>query len=84
MIRPIALRALPVVAVTGAPALPLAQGAQAAAPTPVAPAAFAVGHPGQVRRGDTDFMHSHPRVEVRYGDLGPPDRARVASAATLM
>ncbi|MGA4948449.1 hypothetical protein [Streptomyces lydicamycinicus] len=79
------MRALPVVAVTGAPALPLAQGAQAAAPTPVAPAPAAVGHPGQVRRGDTDFMHSHPRTEVRYGDLGPPDRARVvASAATLM
>ncbi len=85
MIRPIALRALPAVAVTGAPARPLAQGAQAAAPTPVAPATAAVGHPGQVRRGDTDFMHSHPRVEVRYGDLGPPDRACVvASAATLM
>ncbi|MFD0162921.1 hypothetical protein ACFVJH_02025 [Streptomyces decoyicus] len=79
------MRALPVIAVTGAPALPLAQGAQVAAPTPVAPATAAVGHPGQVRRGDTDFMHSHPRVEVRYGDLGPPDRARVvASAATLM
>ncbi|MEJ8652570.1 hypothetical protein WKI65_31965 [Streptomyces sp. MS1.AVA.3] len=79
------MRALPVVAVTGVPALPLAQGAQVAAPTPVAPAAAAVGHPGQVRRGDTDFTHSHPRVEVRYGDLGPPDRARVvASAATLM
>ncbi|MYX08334.1 hypothetical protein GTW98_16255 [Streptomyces sp. SID8375] len=76
MIRTMALRALPAVAVTGAPALPLVQGAQAAA---------AVGHPGQVRRGDTDFMHSHPRVEVRYGNLGPPDWARVvASAATLM
>lgn len=85
MIRPIALRALPAVAVTGAPALPLAQGAQAAAPTPVAPATAAVGHPGQVRRGDTDFRHSHPRVKVCYGDLGPPDRARVvASEATLM
>ncbi|WP_265885302.1 hypothetical protein [Streptomyces sp. Je 1-4 4N24_ara] len=79
------MRAVPAVAVTGAPALPLAQGAQAAAPTPVAPATAAVGHPGQVRRGDTDFMHSHPRVEVRYGDLGPPGRARVvAAAATLM
>ncbi|MYT18584.1 hypothetical protein YWIDRAFT_08322 [Streptomyces sp. SceaMP-e96] len=85
MIRTIALRALPAVAATGAPALPLARGAQAAAPTPVAPATAAVGHPGQVRRGDTDFMQSHPRVEVRYGNLGPPDRARVvASAATLM
>ncbi|MFJ5798644.1 hypothetical protein [Streptomyces decoyicus] len=85
MIRPIAFRALPAVAVTGAPALPLAQGAQATAPAPVAPATAAVGHPGQVRRSDTDFMHSHPRGEVRYGDLGPPGRARVvASAATLM
>lgn len=71
MIRPIALRALPVVAVTGAPALPLAQGARAAAPTPVAPATAAVGHPGQVRRGDTDFRHSRPCVEVHYDDLGP-------------
>ncbi|MFC9234999.1 hypothetical protein ACFTZK_00675 [Streptomyces decoyicus] len=70
---------------TGAPALLLALGAQVAAPTPVAPATATVGRPGQVRRGGTDFMHSHPRVEVRYGDLGPPDRARVvASAATLM
>ncbi|MFG2291469.1 hypothetical protein ACGFOU_35990 [Streptomyces sp. NPDC048595] len=70
---------------TAAPALPLAQGAQAAAPTPVAPATAAVGHPGQVRLVGTDFMCSHPRVEVRYGDPGSPDRARVAaSAATLM
>ncbi|MFG2530903.1 hypothetical protein [Streptomyces sp. NPDC048516] len=39
MICPIAFRALPAVdvAVTAAPALSLAQGAQAAAPTPVAP-----------------------------------------------
>ncbi|WP_329154636.1 hypothetical protein OIU81_36200 [Streptomyces sp. NBC_01454] len=44
-----------------------------------------VDHPGQVRLVDTDFMRSHPRVEVRYGDPGHPDRARVvASAATLM
>ncbi|GFE13392.1 hypothetical protein Sgleb_14390 [Streptomyces glebosus] len=85
MIRPTAFRVLPAVAVTAAPALPLAQGAQAAAPTPVAPATAALGHPGQVRLVDTDFMRSHPRVEVRYGDPGPSDRARVVpSAATLM
>lgn len=86
MIRRIALRALPAVAVTGAPSLPSpGEPRRPAAPTPVAPATAAVGHPGQVRRGDTDFMHSPPRAEVRYGDLGPPDRARVvASAATLM
>ncbi|MGF6945774.1 hypothetical protein BKA18_005627 [Streptomyces auratus] len=30
-------------------------------------------------------MRSHLRVEVRCGDPGPPDRARVVgSAATLM
>ncbi|MFI1739776.1 hypothetical protein [Streptomyces sioyaensis] len=85
MIRPTAFRALPAVAVTAAPALPLAQGAQAAAPTPVAPATVAVGHPSQVRLVDADFMRSHPRVVVRYGGPGSPDRARVvASAATLM
>ncbi|ARZ71752.1 cytotoxic protein [Streptomyces albireticuli] len=44
-----------------------------------------VVHPGQVRLVDTDFMRSHPRVEVRYGDPDRPDRARVvASATTLM
>lgn len=85
MIRPTAFRALPAVAVTAAPARPLAQRAQAAAPAPVAPATAAVGHPGQVRLVDTDFMRSHPRVEVRYGDPGPSARARVVpSAATLM
>ena len=84
MIRPIAFRALPAVAVTAGPALPLAQGAQAAAPTPVALATAAVGPPGQVRLADTDFMRSPPRVEVRYGGPGSPGRARVvASAATL-
>ncbi|WP_424888933.1 hypothetical protein [Streptomyces sp. XH2] len=44
-----------------------------------------VDHPRQVRLVDTEFMRSHPRVEVRYGDPGHPDRARVvASATTLM
>ncbi|GGX75064.1 hypothetical protein [Streptomyces hiroshimensis] len=44
-----------------------------------------VNHPGRVRLADTEFMRSHPRVEVRYGDLDHPDRARVvASATTLM
>lgn len=44
-----------------------------------------VDRPGQVRLVDTDFMRTHPRVEVRYGDPDDPDRARiVASASTLM
>ncbi|MFI9722900.1 hypothetical protein ACIHFE_25135 [Streptomyces sp. NPDC052396] len=44
-----------------------------------------VDHPGQVRLVDIEFMRSHPRVEVRYGNPGQPDRARVvASATTLM
>ncbi|MFI2077339.1 hypothetical protein [Streptomyces triculaminicus] len=44
-----------------------------------------VDHPDQVRLVDTEFMRSHPRVEVRYGDPGHPGRARVvASATTLM
>lgn len=39
----------------------------------------------QVRLVDTDFMRSHPRVEVHYGDPERPDRARViASGTTLM
>ncbi|MEV4505631.1 hypothetical protein [Streptomyces klenkii] len=45
----------------------------------------AVTHPGQVRLVDTEFLRSHPRVEVRYGDPDHPRRARVvASATTLM
>ncbi|MFC5143539.1 hypothetical protein [Streptomyces aureoversilis] len=44
-----------------------------------------VDHPGRVRLVDTEFMRSHPRVEVRYGDPDHPGRARVvASATTLM
>ncbi|TVL89294.1 hypothetical protein [Streptomyces sp. SAJ15] len=44
-----------------------------------------VDHPGRVRLVDTEFMRSHPRVEVRYGDPDHPDRSRVvASATTLM
>ncbi|WKU48851.1 hypothetical protein Q3V23_34985 [Streptomyces sp. VNUA116] len=44
-----------------------------------------VDHPGQVRLVDTEFMRSHPRVEVRYGNPDHPGRARVvASATTLM
>ncbi|MEV7003214.1 hypothetical protein AB0N62_36850 [Streptomyces sp. NPDC093982] len=44
-----------------------------------------VDHPSQVRLVDTDFMRSHPRVEVRYGDPDHPDQARVvASAATSL
>ncbi|MGK5545132.1 hypothetical protein ACSNOH_10425 [Streptomyces sp. URMC 127] len=165
MIRRTALRALATVAVTAALALPLAQGAQAAAPGTTAPAVATAatttaintnddnpfrwmeldglradfqlmcpaGHcvgfwslvltddvaqqkfkggkffvyapatgefsffldtdiavrtvdrPRQVRLVDTEFMRSHPRVEVRYGDPDHPNRARVvASATTLM
>ncbi|MCC2277142.1 hypothetical protein LKL35_17210 [Streptomyces sp. ET3-23] len=156
MIRRTALRTLTAVAMTAVIALPLAQGAQAAAPATTAttinagddnpfrrmeldglradfqfmcPAGRCVGfwslvltdhvaqqkfeghkffvyapatgefgffvdtdvavrtvdRPAQVRLIDTDFMRSHPRVEVRYGDPGHPDRARVvASATTLM
>ncbi|MBT2385520.1 hypothetical protein [Streptomyces sp. ISL-11] len=44
-----------------------------------------VDHPDQVRLADTEFLRSHPRVEVRYGDPDDPGRARVvASATTLM
>ena len=44
-----------------------------------------VAEAGQVRLVDTEFMRSHPRVEVRYGDPDQPGRARVvASATTLM
>ncbi|MEX2984260.1 hypothetical protein [Streptomyces sp. C36] len=44
-----------------------------------------VDHLDQVRPVDTEFMRSHPRVEVRYGDPDHPGRARVvASATTLM
>ncbi|PSJ30333.1 hypothetical protein B7P34_01855 [Streptosporangium nondiastaticum] len=163
MIRRTVLRTLTTVAVTAALALPLAQGAQAAAPATTAPATAAtpattgarddnpfrwmeleglradfrfmcpagrcagfwslvltddiaqqkfkggkffvyapatgefsffldtdiavrtVDHPGQVRLVDTEFMRSHPRVEVRYGNPDHPGRARVvASATTLM
>ncbi|MFI1304971.1 hypothetical protein [Streptomyces sioyaensis] len=61
------------------PALPFAQGVQVAAPTPVAPATATVGHPGQVHLVDSDFMCSHLRVEVRYGDAprsGPASSPR--------
>ncbi|MCH0564884.1 MULTISPECIES: hypothetical protein [unclassified Streptomyces] len=43
-----------------------------------------VDRPSQVRLGDTDFMRSHPRVEVRYGDPDRPDRARVVATATTL
>lgn len=44
-----------------------------------------VANAGQVRLVNTEFMRSHPRVEVRYGDPDHPGRARVvASATTLM
>ncbi|MBM4793007.1 hypothetical protein HXP44_13325 [Streptomyces sioyaensis] len=61
------------------PALPLAQGAQAAASTPVAPTTAAVGRPSQVHLVDSDFVRSHLRVEVRYGDAprsGPASSPR--------
>ncbi|MEU1312732.1 hypothetical protein ABZ419_28095 [Streptomyces cinnamoneus] len=98
MIRRTALRPLTILAVTAALALPLAQGAQAATPATTAPATAATpattnaddGNPFHWMeldglRADFRSMRSHPRVEVRYGDPGHPDRARVvASATTLM
>ncbi|MFF5130091.1 hypothetical protein ACFY41_24535 [Streptomyces syringium] len=44
-----------------------------------------VSHPGQVVIVDSEFLRSHPRVEVRYGNPDRPERARfVASATTWM
>ncbi|MEV5510711.1 hypothetical protein [Streptomyces orinoci] len=43
-----------------------------------------VERPGQVRLIGTEFMRSHPRVEIRYGDPGQPDRARVVASATTL
>ncbi|MGW1072022.1 hypothetical protein [Streptomyces sp. NPDC002537] len=48
-------------------------------------AARTVDHPEQVRLIDSDFIRSHPRVEVRYGNPEQPRKAKaVASATTLM
>ncbi|MFF4159390.1 hypothetical protein [Streptomyces sp. NPDC001678] len=111
MIRRTALRALATVAATATLALPLTQGAQAAAPdttasdtttpatvvTAAAPATGEFGfflytgiavrtvdHPSRVRLADTGFLRSHPRVEVRYGDPGHSDRARIVASATTL
>lgn len=43
-----------------------------------------VDHPDQVRLADTEFMRSHPGVEVRYGDPDHPSRARVVASATTL
>ncbi|MGX8905807.1 hypothetical protein ACR820_11350 [Streptomyces netropsis] len=44
-----------------------------------------VSHPGQVVIVDSEFLRSHPRVEVRYGNPDRPEKARfVASATTWM
>ncbi|MGW1197745.1 hypothetical protein ACWD4B_18185 [Streptomyces sp. NPDC002536] len=44
-----------------------------------------VQRPGQVRVIDSEFLHTHPRVEIRYGNPNHPRAARVvASATTLM
>ncbi|MEU4213724.1 hypothetical protein AB0F13_27785 [Streptomyces sp. NPDC026206] len=98
MIRRTALCILTTVAVTATLALPLTQGAQAATPATTAPVTAAT--PATVNAdddnpfrwmeldglpADVQFMRSHPRVEVRYGDPDHPNRARVvASATTLM
>ncbi|MFC5143530.1 hypothetical protein [Streptomyces aureoversilis] len=42
----------------------------------------AVRNPHQVVIADSDFLRSHPRVEVRYGNPDRPQRARVVATAT--
>ncbi|MFJ7205851.1 hypothetical protein ACIQWR_20235 [Streptomyces sp. NPDC098789] len=42
-----------------------------------------VKDPRQVTVTDAQFIRSHPRVEVRYGDPAQPDRARVVATSTI-
>ncbi|MFD7029277.1 hypothetical protein ACFWAR_14705 [Streptomyces sp. NPDC059917] len=42
-----------------------------------------VKDPRQVVVTDAQFIRSHPRVEVRYGDPAQPDRARVVATSTI-
>ncbi|GAA0485245.1 hypothetical protein GCM10009544_53520 [Streptomyces stramineus] len=39
--------------------------------------------PGQVVIVDSEFMRSHPRVEVRYGNPDKPKKARTVATATI-
>ncbi|MFI5983476.1 hypothetical protein ACIBEA_21680 [Streptomyces sp. NPDC051555] len=42
-----------------------------------------VKDPRQVTVTDAQFIRSHPRVEVRYGDPAQPERARVVATSTI-
>lgn len=42
-----------------------------------------VKDPRQVIVTDAQFIRSHPRVEVRYGDPAQPERARVVATSTI-
>ncbi|MEV6576274.1 hypothetical protein [Streptomyces sp. NPDC051577] len=42
-----------------------------------------VKDPRQVVIADAQFIRSHPRVEVRYGDPAQPDLARVVATSTI-
>ncbi|MEU2515792.1 hypothetical protein [Streptomyces syringium] len=79
MIRRTALRTLTTVVGTAPPALSRTQGARATTPAAVAAPEFS-----QARLVDTEFLRSHARVEVRYGDPDHPDRARVVTSATTL
>lgn len=82
MIRRTALRTLTTAVGTALPALSRTQGARATTPASTAPAAVAAPEFSQTRLVDTEFLRSHARVEVRYGDPDHPDRARVVTSAT--
>ncbi|MGK5632700.1 hypothetical protein [Streptomyces sp. URMC 123] len=43
-----------------------------------------VEDPYEVSIPDSYFLRSHPRVEVRYGDVDHPERARVVATATTL
>ncbi|MEV4439219.1 hypothetical protein AB0K09_09380 [Streptomyces sp. NPDC049577] len=42
-----------------------------------------VSRPEQVRIVDVDFLRSHPRVEVRYGNPDHPRKARTVATSTI-
>lgn len=42
-----------------------------------------VEHPRQVVIADREFIRSHPRVEVRYGNPDQPRKARVVARTTI-
>ncbi|MFJ4964590.1 hypothetical protein ACIP6P_19440 [Streptomyces sp. NPDC088729] len=45
--------------------------------------ASTVKDPRQVTIADAQFVNSHPRVEVRYGDPAQPDLARTVATSTI-